>query len=116
MNNINEKLNELIDLLKNQDEVIYFNQIEDKLKANQFINEKLNQFRKMQQKHVLYENKNGKVPVDVNSKYENLQNELFEIPVFNEYLNLLNDINDVIQSVAFIIESEINSGLNRISE
>lgn len=106
---IEEKLNELIDLIKNQEEIKNFKKIESKMLENEYLNSRIEAYKKMQQRVVLYESKNDDLPKEVSEELDSLYNELFEIPIYNEYTNLQNEINDLFQHITFILETEINA-------
>jgi len=108
MTNVEVKLNELIELLKNQEEVKNFKLIEQKMLDNDYIKSRIDAYKKMQQKVVLYESKQGDLPEEVNGKLERLYDELFDIPLYNEYSSLQEEINEALQQITFILESELN--------
>lgn len=108
MNDIEKKLNELLDLISNQDEISEFKEIEKNLLENQHINKKLNEFKKIQKKITLYEYHNNTLPLEYKKSYENSLNNLLNIPIFNKYINLQSEINDIIQQITFMIEQELN--------
>jgi cell fate (sporulation/competence/biofilm development) regulator YmcA (YheA/YmcA/DUF963 family) len=110
MNNpkVQEKLDELIELLNNQEEIPRFKEIEKQLKQNDYIQSRVNEYKRWQQKVVLVENKNQELPQETSDKLDRLYNELFEIPIYNEYSLLQEEINDVLQQISFILEEELN--------
>ena len=108
MNKVEEKLSELIDILAEQEEIQRFKKIEDVLKNNSTIQARIDDYKKMQKKVVLYENKNDDLPKEVSDKLDKAYNELFDIPIYNEFSHLQSDINELLQQLTFIIEQEIN--------
>jgi cell fate (sporulation/competence/biofilm development) regulator YmcA (YheA/YmcA/DUF963 family) len=111
MNNVNEKLTELLDLLSEQEEVKRFKLIEAKLKDNPLVQEKIALYKKMQQKVVLYEQKNDDLPNLVEDKLDRLYDDLFNIPIYNEFSLLQSEINDIIKEITGLIEASLNEDL-----
>lgn len=109
MNEINKKIDELINLISNQEEVKRYKEIERALHENDYIKCKLEEFRKLQKRMVIYEHKQNELPVEINQRYDKLYNELINIPIFNEYLTLQEEINELLQTITSIIETEINT-------
>lgn len=108
MNEIDKKIDELINLFNNDEVIKRYKEIENSLNENEYVKMKIEEFRKYQRKIVIYESKNKEIPKEVNDRYELLYNELLEIPIYNEYLLLQQEINDLIQTVTNIIETELN--------
>jgi cell fate (sporulation/competence/biofilm development) regulator YmcA (YheA/YmcA/DUF963 family) len=110
MNNtkVLEKLDELIELLHNQEEIPRFKEIEKQLNQNSYIQSRVNEYKRWQQKVVLVENKNQELPKETSDKLDRLYHELFDIPIYNEYSLLQEEINDVLQQISFILEEELN--------
>ncbi len=108
MNEIEERINELIRLIRNQEEVKRYNEIEKMLMENDYVKQKIEEFKKYQKRIVIYESHHNKIPDEVEERYEGLYKELLEIPVFNEYITLQNEINELFQTITSIIETEIN--------
>jgi cell fate (sporulation/competence/biofilm development) regulator YmcA (YheA/YmcA/DUF963 family) len=108
MNNIEQKLNELMELLKNQEELKRYKLIENKLNDNETIMERIDEYKKMQQKVVLYETRNDDLPQEVSNKLDRVYEELFDIPIYSEYIDLQTELNEVIQHITTIIENAIN--------
>lgn len=113
MNNIKVKIDELIDLISKQSEITRFNEIVKAMEQNELINDKITQLRKYQQKMVIYEAKGNQVPEEAQKHYDELYNELLEIPLYNEYMLLLEEINNLYQDIINIIEQELNKDINR---
>jgi|SRR5690554_340116 len=114
MNEIDKKIKELINLIGNQDEVIRYNKIEKALQENDYIKNKIEKFRKFQKKMVIYEAKQNKIPEEINQRYDKLYEELLDIPIYNEYLSLQQEINEMLQTVSAIIEEEINKSKKEV--
>lgn len=109
MNNaIQEKLDALIETLEAQEEVKRFRDIQNLMENNFELKKKIDEYKKWQQRVVIHEHRTGETDERAEEKLDRLYNELLDIPILNEYLNLMNEINDVIQSITNIIEETIN--------
>ncbi len=108
MNEIENKIDELISLIGEEEEVKRYRLIEEELNQNEFVKKKIENFKKLQKKMAIYESHQNMIPEDINEKYTKLYNELFEIPIYNEYIDLQHEINEVLQQITQIIEYEIN--------
>ncbi len=108
MNKIDQKINELISLISNQEEVLRYNEIEKELHQNELIKNKIDAFKKLQKKMVIYEHHNNHVPDEVNERYNEAYYELLDIPIYNEYIHLQSEINELLQLITSIIEEELN--------
>lgn len=105
---IQKKLDALIEAINEQEEVQRYKQIEIELGKNRYFKDKMKNYKRWQQKVVLYEHQHHEVPKEIETKLDSMYQELLDIPIYNEYLNLQADINEVIQQITFIIETEIN--------
>jgi len=108
MNEIELKINELIDLIGEAEEVKRFKSIEEELNQNEFVKNKIEDFKNLQKRIVIYESHQNVIPDDVNERYQLLYNELLEIPIYNEYITLQKEINELLQEITTIIEEEIS--------
>lgn len=108
MNEIEIKINELINLIDDQEEVKRYKLIEEELNQNEFVKNKIEEFKKLQKKMAIYESHQNIIPDNINEKYTKLYNELFEIPIYSEYIFLQQEINDILQQITQIIEYELN--------
>ncbi|HEY8365057.1 MAG TPA: YlbF family regulator [Haloplasmataceae bacterium] len=108
MTEIDVKINELIGLIENEEAVKRYKEIEKALQDNEYVKSKLEEFRKWQRKMVIYEASGNKISDEINEKYDKLYNELLEIPILNEYLNLQQEINEMLHTITGIIEKEMN--------
>ena len=113
MSDIKAKIDELIALIGKQDEITRYNELVKIMENNELIQAKISEFKKYQQKMVIYESKGNKVPEEAQKRYDELYDELLEIPLYNEYLALLNEINTLYQDIIHIIETEVNKDINR---
>lgn len=105
---IKEKLDDLIKTLETQDAIVRFREIQSLMEGNESLKQRINEYKKWQQKVVLHEHKTGETDPKAEEKLNRLYDELLDIPILNEYLHLMNEINEVIQSITNIIEESIN--------
>lgn len=105
---IKQKLENLIETLEAQEEVRRFIEIERKMHQNVTLKQRINEYKKWQQRVVLNEYRTGETDEHAEAKLRQLYEELADIPIFNEYLHLMEEINEVIQSITKIIEESIN--------
>lgn len=108
MNEIEKKINELIELISNQEAVIRYKEIEKAMSQNEYIKNKIETFKNLQKRIVIYEAKHQDVPKEIIQRYDKLYQELIDIPIYNEYLMLQREINEILQTITAIIEEEIN--------
>ncbi|QVK19468.1 YlbF family regulator [Mycoplasmatota bacterium] len=108
MNEVEAKINELINLISDQEEVKRYKQIEKEMHQNKYIINKIEDFKKFQKKMVIYESHHNQIPEEVNKRYNSLYNELLEIPIYNEYITLQKEINELLQEITKIIEFELS--------
>ncbi len=108
MNEIDKKITELMDLISEQEEVKRYKLIEKALDQNDLVKNKIENFKNLQKKMAIYESSHDKVPIEMSQKYDQLFNDLLDIPIYNEYLALQEEINDLLQQITSIIEEELN--------
>lgn len=108
MEQIQTKLDELISLLNDQEEVKRYKAIEKTLNKNNYIQEKMKAFKTYQQKITVYEAKHETIPALAQERYDELLDELLNIPIYNEYIHLQTEINHTLQQITSIIEKNIN--------
>jgi cell fate (sporulation/competence/biofilm development) regulator YmcA (YheA/YmcA/DUF963 family) len=108
MSEIELKINELMTLLSNEEAIKRYKSIEKALFTNDYVKNKIENFRKLQKRMAIYESKTQKIPLEIQERYELLFNELQDIPIYNEYITLQAELNDLIQLITNIIETEIN--------
>lgn len=107
-NSIEKKLNELIEALEEQEEIKRYRQIERRMSQSEELMEKIKQYKRWQQKVVLNEQHTGETPNEAQEKLDRLYDELLEVPIYNEYTNLMGEINDVLQGIIKIVEEVVN--------
>ena len=103
MSEIELKINELMTLLSNEEAIKRYKSIEKALFTNDYVKNKIENFRKLQKRMAIYESKTQKIPLEIQERYELLFNELQDIPIYNEYITLQAELNDLIQWITNII-------------
>lgn len=102
------KLKELISLIQNDDTVKRFKQLEDTIDHNKEINETFKELLELQKQLVQGEESKDSRTESIRQDYQNKYDELTSFYVLNEYLDLLELINNDLQLITSIIENEIN--------
>lgn len=102
-------MNKLKEEFLNTDLVKRIQSLEKIIDNNPTLNEKLNSLKELQKKMV-----NAKEFNQINQykvykeEYDNLYSEILEFPFVEEYLDLLEQANNMLLDICFIIESKIN--------
>ena len=100
-----DKVDEIINYIENSNDYQKYLLIKDKMKDDIEINNLLNEIRHLQK--LLANNENNlQVKEELSLKNELLRN----IPLYREYLNILDNLNNVFN----IIETELNNYFNKI--
>lgn len=108
MNEIEVKINELMTLLSNEVAIKRYKSIEKALFKNDYVKNKIEAVKKLQKRMAIYESKTQKIPLEIQARYDDVLNELQDIPIYNEYITLQAELNNLIQLITNIIETEIN--------
>ena len=107
---MNEK-DKLIEMIKNHPTVIRYQKLEKTIHENSTLKEKLEALKTMQKKMVQL-NVKQKKDSHIDNAYTKLLLEIESFPLLGEYLELQQEINNMLQQVAFIIENEINKEIS----
>jgi len=110
MKSILEKTDELVDLIINSKEYQKYLSIKDKMKRDKEIIEKIEKIRILQKEAVKKSSINEAVDEldkEINEKLEGLK----QIPIYQEYLNVEEEINIVLQTIKKTIENYINKAV-----
>ena len=107
--NIQVKIDALIDTIKESQEYKRYIEIDKVLNKNKEINNLVNDVKKMQQRAVMLEYYKDHRYKKLDDKVKKLIDELNSIPLYQEYTRRLNDLNDMISYVTYNIEEYINS-------
>lgn len=106
------KLSELITLLKSDEEIIRFQELEKIIDQNKSIRDDFTLLLDLQKDMVQKEFKNASTLPLAKEKYEKQRTKIMSYPLMEEYLDLLETINNDLQLIKSIIEQEISSKLD----
>ncbi|ERJ13662.1 YlbF family regulator [Haloplasma contractile] len=109
MNNqgIEEQLDHLLALIDENEAVRRFRELEKMLNENEVIKQRIEQFKDVQKLYTVKEAKKEEEAEALKSLYEETKDNLLNIPLFNEYINLQTELNDLLQQISFILEHEL---------
>ncbi len=106
-----EKLDEIIALIKNSDEYQKYLELSSKTRSNEEIMQLIEQVKEIQKKIVKKE-----VLREDTSSLEKMNNDLLkqlnEIPLYQEFTYVQEDLNNTLQNVKKVIQDSINDRLN----
>jgi len=107
------KVDELVEIIKKSPEYIKYNKITCKMQENKEIVSIIKEIKYLQKEcvNLEYRKQNTK---EIEQKIEEKLNYLSEIPIYNEYLYLEEELDDLFQNVKYIIESHINNKDNNV--
>jgi cell fate (sporulation/competence/biofilm development) regulator YmcA (YheA/YmcA/DUF963 family) len=97
----------LISMIENDERIKRYQKLEKILNENQVIKEKLNDLKSIQ-KTMVQKKTYGLDIRAIEEQYQKQLEEMHLFPLLNEYLSLQEEINDMLQQIAFIIEKSIN--------
>ena len=103
---LNQKVTELIDLIKNTNDYKRYIEVKDIMKSNKEIMNLISKIKKIQQTIIKKENKKEDTSIE-EERLKELKSELETYPIYNEYNYLQEDLNNLFQNVKAIIESII---------
>ena len=105
-NRIDEIKNELLGM----PEVIRFKELEGYINKNERINTLFSQVKEKQKQMINAKEFNQHNQYNIyNKEYNDLLNELYNLPFVEEYLELVDIINQKLGSLSFLIEKELES-------
>lgn len=102
------KAQELAKMIAETEEVEYFKRVEEKINQNQKVQEKIDMIKKLQ-KHAVNLQNYGKFNAlkNVEAKIEELEREVDEIPIVQEFKETQYDINQLLQAVTKTIANTV---------
>lgn len=101
------EIDQLIDMIKNNESIKRYQRLEKLLNENQDLKEKLEDLKSIQ-KTLVQKKTYGQDTSQIEATYHQKLEETHLFPLLSEYLSLQEEINDMIQQIAFIIENGIN--------
>lgn len=107
--NPKDKIEELFTSIESSEEYKSYLNIKKIIENNEEINELVNTIKRLQQESVKLEYKNDPKYKEIDEKIEEYVNKLNSIPIYKEYLQKMNEFNDILAQSSFNIEKYINS-------
>jgi cell fate (sporulation/competence/biofilm development) regulator YmcA (YheA/YmcA/DUF963 family) len=112
MNKYKESVNRLVDMISKHDSVIAFQKIEKKVELSPELEYQAHDMKAFQQDFVLFQrigkHEAGK---EANQQAEQLEKELVDSPLVQDYRNKMQDASDLLQYVTKTLEEKINKEL-----
>jgi cell fate (sporulation/competence/biofilm development) regulator YmcA (YheA/YmcA/DUF963 family) len=109
---IDNKIDELFSAVKNSSEYQDYKKVENILKKDKSINILIEEIKSLQKDSVRLEYKNDEYYKEIDKKIELKVLELNKKPVYQEYLNKMNEINDILAMSSKMLEEYVNSKIN----
>lgn len=102
-----EKVDEIVDLIKKDSSYIRYQRLKSDISKNSEITSLINDVKNLQKRLVLleYEKKDTMVVAATLKKTVDI---LYSYPLYNEFINTQEEVDEVLQQVKFIIEKVIN--------
>ncbi len=95
-----QKTDELVNIILSSKEYKRYVSIKEQLHNNKELNNKINEIRKLQ-KHIV---KNGLENTDEDKFLQEKIKELENIPIYNEYLNAIDEVNNYLKPLGILQE------------
>lgn len=105
---INNKINELFDTINNSKEYLEYQKIKDVLEKDESIISLIEEIKILQQKSVDLEYNNDLKYMEIDKEIEEKVNELNNNPIYQEYLNKINEFNDILATSSKMLEQYVN--------
>ncbi|VEF48326.1 master regulator for biofilm formation [Bacillus freudenreichii] len=102
------RAHELAKMIANTDEVDFFKRAEAQINENQKVREMIASIKSLQKQAVNFQHyEKDRALKLVEEKLENLEKELDEIPIVQEFKQSQRDVNDLLQMVASAISNKV---------
>ena len=105
-NELKLQLNKVKELIKNHPDVLEYNTLAKQVNSSNYIKETELKLKEMQKKlvHLTNDNKNKEYE-ELKIKYQQLKNEFDEYPLYFNYLQAKEKVNDLLTQVSEILSS-----------
>jgi len=110
-NKVLKKIDEIIDYIKDSDTYKRFNIVEEQMSNNEELMSLIKEVKVIQQEIVKREEIDLDTQ-DLSSLYQSLKKELYSYPIYVEYNELLEELDNTYQEIKVIIEKYLNDKLN----
>lgn len=101
----------LLQTLKNDPRVIRFRELESRIEMHPTLHQAYENLKMAQQKYVRAKANQSKDNVALKANYESEKAALMDVPLLNEYLDLIEDLNQDLQWMVQEIEEVLNKDL-----
>ncbi len=102
-----KKIDELISLIKKNDDYQRYLYLKEEMKKNKTLMELIKQIKKEEQTRIKKEYNHEDI-TENNATIDKLNYELLSYPIYQEYLYLQEDINNMLQNIRKILEDSFN--------
>lgn len=107
---MSNRIDEIKNVLLGMPEVIRFKELEGYINKNERINTLFSQVKEKQKQMINAKEFNQHNQYNIyNKEYNDLLNELYNLPFVEEYLELVDIINQKLGSLSFLIEKELEN-------
>jgi cell fate (sporulation/competence/biofilm development) regulator YmcA (YheA/YmcA/DUF963 family) len=105
---INEALDNLVDNIRESDIYENYNNILEKVENNQQINVTVEDIKRIQKKIVKEKYVLGNEPIMLEKDLEEKKAALYSIPLYQDYIEVANDLNDLIKNINDRMQTYVN--------
>lgn len=109
---IESKLNKLFDTIENSKEYKDYLSIGKSLKKDARVNILINEIKNLQKKSTKLEYEKNDSYKEIDKEIEKKVEELNQIPAYQEYLNKMNEFNDILAMSSKMIEDYVDEKIN----
>ena len=102
-----DKTNELVSLIKESNDYKRYLFLKEEMKKDKQLMELVNKIKKSEKLRVNLEHKQEDIS-NIEKEINSLRKELNEYPIYQEYLYLQEDLNNLFQNIRNILETNIN--------
>lgn len=102
-----DKTNELVSLIKESNDYKRYVFLKEEMKKDKQLMELVNKIKKSEKLRVNLEHKKEDIS-NIEKEINSLRKELNEYPIYQEYLYLQEDLNNLFQNIRNILETNIN--------
>ena len=102
-----DKTNELVSLIKESNDYKRYVFLKEEMKKDKQLMELVNKIKKSEKLRVNLEHKKEDIS-NIEKEINSLRKELNEYPIYQEYLYLQEDLNNLFQNIRNILETTIN--------
>jgi len=95
---LENKINEMIEIIKNSNEYQDYFYLKNKLEKNQKIKDKIEEIKKLQQKLVKKEYRKEDI-TELEKQYQQKVKELEEIPLYFDFITIQNKLNEALKQI-----------------